>query len=81
VTEDDWKKLSTLQHDVPDRVALAMGYAWGRQDAIGEQYTQAAIRFSLAYAQRWHDYQHERQHYVPNIQTAYDRWLETGDIV
>ena len=82
LSEAEWDELLEIERipALADKVSLARGYAWGRQDATGHMDSFDAMRFAPAYGRRWRDYCAERVCYVPNVQSCYDTYRETGEV-
>jgi hypothetical protein len=54
--------------------ALAMGYAWGRQDEARQHNTDEATAFAGYYADLKRAFLAERLGMLDNVQRAYDHW-------
>ena len=61
--------------------AQATAYVWGRQDAgESDRDTGYSIDFGNAYAERVRLFVTEGTHFLPNIQSAFIEWRDTGKI-
>lgn len=69
--------VATVEH----RQQGAMTYVWGWQDGRGEgKDTDVSIEFGTAYAIHVAEFLAERRHYCSNVQTAWNNWLEQGQV-
>jgi|HubBroStandDraft_4_1064222.scaffolds.fasta_scaffold380481_2 hypothetical protein len=64
---------------------LALGYAWGREDASGTRTFApegmvGTILFAEAFAGAWEAFNTERIHHMVPVHVAYARWNETGGL-
>jgi hypothetical protein len=62
---------------------LALGYAWGREDASGTRTFApegmvGTILFAEAFAGAWDAFNAELHYHMPPVHVAYARWNETG---
>lgn len=62
-----------------ERIALASGYVWGRQD-MGDRRCTDAITFGMAYAARFALFDKQEIHHMPSVQDAYECWVRENRI-
>jgi hypothetical protein len=71
-----------MEHDKAEN--LAMGYAWGREDASGTKTATSGewhlgdLAFAGAYAQGYDDFSNGRRCSMNNVRAAYEHWQASG---
>jgi hypothetical protein len=73
-----------MEHDKAEN--LAMGYAWGREDASGtatagdsqNPFRTGYLAFAEAYAQGYDDFNNGRRCSMNNVRAAYEHWQASG---
>lgn len=68
-----------------EAIQLALGYAWGREDASGTRTISptdlpGTLAFAEAFAAGWDDFNADRRHHMTSVTYAYQRWQESAGV-